>query len=424
MRQKQQLLLMIKIHYHSECTFFAGCENMLANFFNAEGFRQTHNVSFSYAYSKLYEQGLNRRVHLELPIYTFRFLTLTECNKLPKRIPLLIRRVFMAGLRLLLNVPLLMYQVFVLFRLFKKINPDILHINNGGYPAARSALAAAIAGKCAGVPKVLMVVNNMAVGYRNYSRWLDYPIDRLIVRCVDVFITASHAAGVRLQTVLKLPAHQLRTIHNGITLRDLTCTVTETKQRLGLGEFKGVIFGVVALLIPRKGHQVLLDAVLELTTNKKLLGHEFKILIEGSGPLHSLLVDFVTINNLTSWVKFVGDEANIVDFMSVLDVLILPSIQDEDFPNVILEAMALGKPIIASRLAGAPEQVVDGVTGLLVAPRNVTQLATAVYQLADEAGMRSSMGSAALARFNTHFTSPIALNNYNNLYEKLIEDER
>ena len=413
---------MIKIHYHSECSFFAGCENMLANFFNAEAFRQKHKVSFSYVYSKLYEQGLNRRVHLELPIYTLKFLVLTDYDKLPKWLPLLIRRVFMAGFRLLSNIPLLIYQVFVLFHLFKKINPDILHINNGGYPAARSAIAAAIAAKYAGVPKVLMVVNNMAVGYRHYSRWLDYPIDRLVVRCVDVFITGSHVAGAKLQTVLKLPVHQLKTIHNGIILRDLTCSVTQTKQRLGLGEFKGVIFGVVALLIPRKGHQVLLDAVLKLTTDKKLLGQEFKILIEGSGPLQTALLDFVAINNLSSWVKFVGDEANVVDFMSALDVFILPSVQDEDFPNVISEAMALGKPVIASRLAGIPEQVLDGATGLLTEPRNVEQLAIAILKLIDNVEMRSSMGSAALARFNTHFTSPIALNNYNNLYGKLIED--
>jgi glycosyltransferase involved in cell wall biosynthesis len=191
---------------------------------------------------------------------------------------------------------------------------------------------------------------------------------------------------------------------------------------LGLGGFKGVVFGVVALLIPRKGHQVLLDALLKLVNEKKLMGAEFKVLIEGDGPLRQSLVDFVSINNLGHWVNFVGNEENIVDFMSVLDVLILPSVQDEDFPNVILEAMALGKPVIASRLAGTPEQVIEGVTGLLFAPCNVAQLAMAICRLIDQTGIRSSMGRAALERFNTHFTSPIALNNYNNLYAKLIED--
>ena len=413
---------MLKVHYYSECAFFAGCENMLANFFNSEVFRQTHNVSFSYAHSELYEQGLKRRVRKGLTIHPLNFPVFSDSRKLPNWMPLLCRRIFMVGLRLTFQLPLLIYQVSVLYVLLKKVRPNILHINNGGYPAARSALAAAIAGKCASVPKVIMVVNNMADDYRHYSRWIDFPIDRLVVRCVNVFITGSQAAGARLQTVLKLPDHQVRTIHNGIALRNLTCTVAATRQRLELGDFRGVVFGVVALLTPSKGHQVLLDAVLKLVTDKKLLGHEFKVLIEGDGPLLEALVGFVIINNLTSWVTFVGDEANVFDFMSALDVLILPSVQDEDLPNVISEAMALGKPVIASRLAGTPEQVVEGVTGLLVEPRNVTQLATAIFQLVDNVSMRSSMSRAALERFDTHFTSPIALNNYSNLYAKLIED--
>jgi glycosyltransferase involved in cell wall biosynthesis len=108
--------------------------------------------------------------------------------------------------------------------------------------------------------------------------------------------------------------------------------------------------------------------------------------------------------------------------MTALDVLILPSVQDEDFPNVILEAMSLAKPVIASRLAGTPEQVIEGVTGLLVGPRNVAQLGEAILQLIDNTSTRSSMGYAGLRRFNSYFTSQIALDNYSNLYTALIED--
>ncbi len=411
---------MLKIHYHSECPFFAGCENMLANFFNSEEFRQIHAVSFSYVNNERYTQGLQQRVKKELPIYPVNFPDLSDDSKLQKWFPLLIRKIFMAFLRLLFHVPLLSYQVVVLYWLFKKINPDILHINNGGYPAARSALAAAIAGKCAGVPKVLMVVNNMAVDYRHYSRWFDYPIDQLVIRAVDVFVTGSQAAGIRLCSVLHLPLHQVRSIHNGITLRRATSTVASTRQRLGLSDFEGVVFGVVALLIPRKGHKVLLEAILKLVTEKKLIGNEFKVLIEGDGPLHQTFVDFVTMNNLTPFVTFVGNESNIFDFMAILDVLILPSVQNEDFPNVILEAMALAKPVIASRLAGTPEQVVHGTTGLLVEPRNVAQLADAVFQLMDNAKLRHKMGMAALDYFESHFTKQIALDKYRKLYKSLI----
>ena len=180
-------------------------------------------------------------------------------------------------------------------------------------------------------------------------------------------------------------------------------------------------FGVVALLIPRKGHQVLLEAILQLVSNKKLLGDEFKIIIEGHGPLYKTLDDYIIKNKLTRWVTLLGDEANIVDFMAVLDVLILPSIRDEDFPNVILEAMALGKPVIASRLAGTPEQVLHGTTGLLVEPDSTDQLSEAIFKLLDNADLRTSMGLAAFDRFNTHFDSSIALNKYNDLYDKLIK---
>ena len=107
--------------------------------------------------------------------------------------------------------------------------------------------------------------------------------------------------------------------------------------------------------------------------------------------------------------------------MSVLDVLIWPSVEDEDFPNVVSEAMGLGKPVIASRLAGTPEQVEEGKTGLLIEPRNVEQLSRAILQLSKNSDIRKSMGSAALARFKANFSSEIAIRNYNNLYKILIE---
>ncbi len=415
---------MLKIHYHSDCPFFAGCESMLANFFNSEGFRQAHVVSFSYRQSVRYTLGFKQRVERDLPVYSIAFPDLSDFAKLPSGWPLLSKRLVMAFFRLLFTSPILVYEIVVLFRLFKKLDPDILHINNGGYPAALSARAAAIAGKLAGIPKVLMVVNNMADDYQRFSRWLDYPVDRLVGRSVDLFVTGSEVAAARLRSVLNLPKHQVIAVHNGISMRKANASVAVTRERLELGNFDGVIFGVVALLIPRKGHQVLLDAVLKLVAENRLAENEFKILIEGSGPLQQELINFVNIHKLARWVMFVGDEENVIDFMSALDVLILPSVQEEDFPNVILEAMALGKPVIATRLAGTPEQVIDGVTGLLVEPRNAVQLGEAICHLVDNPNIRYGMGRAAVGRFSDHFTSEIALDNYTNMYIKLFDTRK
>lgn len=397
---------------------------MLTNFFNSEEFRQTHIVTFSYRQTARYTQEFQGRIKRDLPVYPFRFLSLSDYSRLPNWLPLLGKKLVMAFLRFLFHLPVLIYEIVVLSRLFKRLRPDILHINNGGYPAARSALAAAIAGKWSGIPKVLMVVNNMATDYGHYSRWVDYPIDRLVVSSVDLFITGSQSAGARLRSVLSLPEHKIRAIHNGITLRMATASVASTRQRLGLDNFDGVVFGVVALLTPRKGHQVLLEAILKLVVEKKLAGKELKILIEGDGPLRHELAYFVKKNNLTQWAVFVGNEENIVDFMSALDVLILPSVQDEDFPNVILEAMALGKPVIASRLAGTPEQVVEGLTGLLVQPRNVVQLGEAICYLLNDPNARNDMGRAALDRFNKNFASETSLGNYMGQYIALFNTRK
>jgi glycosyltransferase involved in cell wall biosynthesis len=286
-----------------------------------------------------------------------------------------------------------------------------------------SARAAAIAGGIAGVPKIVMVVNNMAVSYKkNFLRLPDYPVDRIIANSVDLFITGSGAAAKRLQSVLMLPDYKIKSLHNCATNRRGDEPLDHTLSRLGLSGFDGVIFGVVALLIPRKGHQVLFDAILNIKEIIRKESKGFKVLIEGDGPLLEELRAFVNSHGLREYVKFVGNERNIVNFMSILDVLVLPSIADEDFPNVILEAMAHGKPVIASAIAGIPEQVVDGGTGLLVQPSNVQQLENAILRLNRNKPLRLKMGKAAALRSQDFFSADLVVENYIRLYNNLTKD--
>ncbi len=410
---------MLKIHYHSDCPFFAGCENMLANFLNSKELKRHAKLSFSFRQSRLYADGLSKRLKSVVPLYPVSFPDLSYASPIAAIIPIAVRRYLMAIARLVLFWPLLTYECFVLFMLFKRLSPDVLHINNGGYPAALSARAAAIAGYFARVPYIVMVVNNMASDYQNYSRWMDYPVDRFVVKAVNIFITGSAAASDQLKKVLNLPDFKLSKIHNGIALKATTESILDTRNRLGVGRFEGVVFGVVALLIQRKGHLYLLEAALKLVASKVESCSNFVVLIEGSGPLQEELAAFVQQNNLSTHIRFVGDEKNVVDFMNALDVLVLPSIQDEDFPNVVIEAMALGKPVISSRIAGTPEQVEHGVTGLLVEPRNADQLACAMLDLIGDSELRNRMGSAAAYRFENKFTSNKAVLNYINFYKKL-----
>jgi glycosyltransferase involved in cell wall biosynthesis len=128
----------------------------------------------------------------------------------------------------------------------------------------------------------------------------------------------------------------------------------------------------------------------------------------------------VAANKLESWIRFVGVENNIFEFMSALDVLILPSIRDEDLPNVISEAMSLGKPVIASRLAGTPEQVIDGKTGFLVNPNDTDGMGNAINKLWNNRELLCLMGHNGLERYCDYFASDVAISNYIHLYKKLI----
>ena len=103
----------------------------------------------------------------------------------------------------------------------------------------------------------------------------------------------------------------------------------------------------------KKRAQVLIRAIDKIF--KKI--SNFIVLIEGYGVLKEDLEKEIKERGLEKFCKFVGVENNIFDFIAALDCLILPSIDKEDFPNVVLEAMALGKIVIASKFSGIIEQI-------------------------------------------------------------------
>ena len=407
------------LHFHSDCPFFAGCENMLINLWGSQELRQSYEISFSYRSNQPYEMGLNSRIVVDFPIYSLKIWDPSLLYDLAPNFPKRIRRIFMPALQLFCRYPVFIYDVLVLIRLFRQINPEILHINNGGYPGALSCRAAAIAGRICGIPNIIMVVNNLAIAYEDFNRWFDYPIDFLVSFSVTKFVTGSRAASGRLTEVLSVSKDNVVSLHNGINLRKSTEETEETRKRLGISNFNGVLFGVVALMERRKGHQILLDALNIIADNDPNDLSQMLVLLEGDGPTRKQLEEFVNKHQLKERVKFVGAENNVVNFMRALDVVVLPSIDQEDFPNVVLEAMSLGKPVIASRLAGTPEQIVPNLTGLLVEPGDSAALANALLRMANDKELCQRLGANGRIRFEENFTAKMAVQRYLDLYKEL-----
>jgi glycosyltransferase involved in cell wall biosynthesis len=331
-----------------------------------------------------------------------------------------IRKIIDYFFYLLEYIPITILDFLRLQKLFREISPDILHINNGGFPGAHSCRVAVLAAKSVGIKSIVFVVNNMAAGYRHPYRWIDLPLDVFVAKNVSFFITGSTIATNRLRDVLDLKVMQLKSFPNGISVREPSESRIESKIRLGLENFDGVIFGVIGVMETRKGHIHLLHSLLKFTSERSPILPPFVILIEGEGGVLPNLQEFVETNKLGNIVRFIGVESQIFNLLSLIDVLIYPAIQDEDFPNVISESMALSKAVISTKVSGATDQIINGQTGILVDIDSEEQLAEAIEELTLNATLRREMGDKGRVRYLNNYTSELALDNYMALYRSML----
>lgn len=392
---------------------------MLVNFFDNDELMKEYEVSFSYRQSTAYDTGFRNRIKRAFDVRPLPLKDVAQFNAATEKLPRFLGSLCRVSARLiLLRYWFLAWNTTLLYRTIG--SPEILHINNGNYPGAYSCMAAVFAARLRGVTRIVYVVNNIAIPHNTIRRWLDYPLDVLVAKLVTVFVTASGHAGRELQTVLRLPKFQVVNIHNGITPRSVSAIRAKTLERLGITGSRFLV-GVVAILEKRKGHIVLLEAMCRLKKQSRDAAPPL-IMIEGTGSEFDTLRHYVLEHYLDNDVKFIGNESNIFDFMTAMDAIALPSISHEDFPNVVIEAMSLGKSVIATQLAGIPEQIDHLVNGILVEPGDSDGLARALSTLSSDAALRQQLGHNARTKFEKVFTARTAVSAYRTLYQKLLSE--
>ena len=395
---------------------------MLANFFSSEDFLRSYNVSFIYRYTPEYENGLNKRVSTpieKIPVHIYDHYDLYHLADSVRW------KIFRKPLKIIINLTLIKYvylfaNIIKLWKILQRTTIDILHVNNGGYPGAYSTISMVFAAKLCGIRRVVFVVNNIAQGYLSPERWLDYFFDRVAIRAVSVFVTGSQYAGQQLHENLGVPQTNITCIHNGISCRAVTETRKQVVQRLSLPENR-LIFSVIAVLEERKGQMYLLKALKQFKETYGAAGMPFCI-IEGTGVDERLLKSFVRAQELENDILFIPHEPQVFNLINASDCIVLPSIKNEDFPNIILEAMSLCKPVIASNFSGIPEQIEQMKSGLLVEPRDTASLMNAIKIIVDDEDLRITLGKNAKIRFDNLFTDKIAIKRYGELYRQLIEE--
>lgn len=411
----------IKILFYSDCPFFAGCENMLVSIFNNPNIHKEFDIVFAYRYSKKYAEIFHSRLKIKINEIPLKLASLVhlfnDINKL--KINLLVRKLFKAISILCFKYIFFIYNIFKLFIVFRRVKPDILHINNGGYPGAYSCISAVFAAKLARIDKIVFVINNIITPYNNVLRYIDKPVDKFVENNVTIFLTGSKYAGNKIRDLWNLPKEKVINIPNTVSPRPLVEPTELILKRLGISK-SNIILGNIALLEPRKGQKYLIEA-LSIIRGKYDNFKNIKLIIEGRGNQKGYLDKLVSKLKLRKNVLFLENEKNIFDIINIFDVFILPSIEYEDFPNVILEAMSLGKPIIGTNIAGIPEQIENGTNGFVVEPKNTKSLSEAVLRLIQCREKRIEMGAKSFDRFNKLFSYDIIINNYINLYKEIVD---
>lgn len=298
---------------------------------------------------------------------------------------------------------LIVFNYFKIKRNISIFQTDIVFINNGGFPGSLTAFSFLFHLKIKNPKRIFYMVNNLARNYRSPLRFLDKILDLVLLKNIK-FITGSNSARDRLMTVLG-NNNNVFSIHTGT--RDLYQDKS-FKSELKLEEdvfyfFCGAIFQ------HRKGHDVLIDAFSKF---KKVSGHEKVVLIlAGEGECQENIKKKVQMSSLSNSVLFIGHVKNISEYLNSVDCLILPSLSDEDFPNIIMESMSCALPVIATKIAGIPEQINQGC-GILCEPGSLEDLFQAMMKLYTDRETLKIMGLNARARFLMKFKKEISMANY------------
>jgi glycosyltransferase involved in cell wall biosynthesis len=169
---------------------------------------------------------------------------------------------------------------------------------------------------------------------------------------------------------------------------------------------------IVGRLDRVKGHNLAIEAVAAQDQSENVYLH-----IVGAGPCESELRNLVESLGIAARVQIQGFRRNVYDYIAHCDVLLMPSLH-EGLPYTLLEAMALGIPVIASRVGGLAEVIQDGATGLLITPGNVSVLADAIRRLIADPSLRARLGDEALRLQRAKYSLEAMASSYLNVYRE------
>jgi glycosyltransferase involved in cell wall biosynthesis len=244
-------------------------------------------------------------------------------------------------------------------------------------------------------------------------------ICRALARFTDLSLAVSQGVKDYLVKEIGLDPARVRVVVNGVDCAaiDAARPGAEVRLELGLPEAVPVIGLVGRLDHWGKGHKELLAALAQL--KERYPGHA---LIVGGGRREAEVKQLAANLGLAGQVHFLGSRRDVPDLLQAMDTFVLPS-YSEGLSLALLEAMAAARPVIATAVGGNPEIVQDGVTGLLIPPRDPGALAGALERLLADPAWVKVMGKNARGHVEANYSLERLGREINEVYEELVENK-
>jgi glycosyltransferase involved in cell wall biosynthesis len=293
--------------------------------------------------------------------------------------------------------------VLALRRAFRRAGADLVHLHTG-----RATWLGGLAARLAGIPAIT-------------TRRMDRPVrrgwrTRLIYRSLVERAVAISPAVARRLAEGGVPAARTLTIPSAVDPDALVPQLGRERTRAaeGLSDDVPLLLSLAAL-VRRKGLDVLLEALARLPDDVRRV----QLWIAGSGPERAALERQAGELALGDRVRFLGPRSDVGDLLAACDLFVLPS-RLEGLGVAALEAMAAGRPVVASRVGGLGEAVVEGRTGLLVPPDEPEALSAALGRILGDDDLRARLGAAGPGRVAERFLAEQMVSAYESLYYEVL----
>jgi len=301
--------------------------------------------------------------------------------------------------------------VLELYRLMKKKQIHVVRTHR-----YRSNLYGRLAAFLAGVPVIIASVHD---NYRTDKRPKRRIMNRILSKITDKIVAVSEDVKEDIIRYDSINPSKIDVIPNGIDVERFNPekNTTDIRKEFSLEE-DDIVIGFIGRIVPAKGLKYLLNALPYLKKEFKSI----KLLIVGEGSLVEELKERAKKNNIFDNILFTGRRRDIPEILASINIFVMPSIA-EGLPNALLEAMAMGKPIVTTEVGGIPEIVKNGFNGLLVPPRDTLSLSKAIKELISNDRLAAKLGQAARDLVHDNLSIKAIAQKWQSLYLSILKEK-